>query len=291
MVTIHNLCKNYGKKQALSDINLEIPNGMFGLLGKNGAGKTTLMKIIASLIPPTAGECQIDGISVREKKKIRKMIGYLPQEFSFYPDFTCFEMLDYLLLLENKQSKEYRKEKIFEILEKVNLQDQVHTKVKYLSGGMKRRLGVAQAVMSDPKVIIVDEPTAGLDPGERVHLRNLLCSLAENKAVILSTHIVSDIEGTCGNIAVLQAGSLVYTGDTESFRKKAQGHVWSVTMDAQAWEQMQGKLGGTYAVSSLHREGSETTIRFVSEDKLLEQAVQAEAALEDAYLYRMLKKG
>jgi len=220
MIQITNLSKNYGKKAVLKDVNLYIPGGMFGLLGKNGAGKTTLMKIMTTLINPSGGSCYINGVSIKEKKKIRKMIGYIPQEFSLFPNFTCYEMLDYFMLLDNNDKKAERKERILEVLEKVNLSDQKHVKIKNISGGMKRRVGIAQALLSNPKVIIADEPTAGLDPEERMNLRNLLKEQAKDCAVVLSTHIISDIENCCDKIAILQKGSIVYQGTVDELKKQ-----------------------------------------------------------------------
>lgn len=229
MIQITNLSKNYGKKAALKDINLSIQEGMFGLLGKNGAGKTTLMKIMTTLLSPSGGSCYINGISIKEKKKIRKMIGYIPQEFSLFPNFTCYEMLDYFMLLDNNDNKEGRKERILEVLEKVNLSDQKHVKIKNISGGMKRRIGIAQALLSNPKVIVADEPTAGLDLEERMHLRNLLKEQAKECVVIMSTHILSDIEGCCDKIAILQKGSLVYQGTVDAL--KIQTHTENRTLE------------------------------------------------------------
>lgn len=222
IIKIVNLNKYYGKEQVLNNINLEISGGMFGLLGKNGAGKTTLMKIMASLIEPASGECFIDGISVKEKKEVRKIIGYIPQEFSLYPDFSCYEILDYFLLLEKKKNQKERQERILEVLEQVNLSKQLHTKMKNLSGGMKRRMGVAQALLSNPKVIIADEPTVGLDPEERVHLRNLFRELAKERVVLLSTHIIGDIEDTCDQIAIMQKGNVLFQGTIEELKERTQ---------------------------------------------------------------------
>lgn len=220
MIHITKLSKDYGKKAALKDVNLHIQDGMFGLLGKNGAGKTTLMKIMATLVIPTSGSCYINGITIKEKKKIRRIIGYIPQEFSLFPNFTCYEMLDYFMLLDNKNDKIERKERIYEVLEKVNLSGQRFVKIKNLSGGMRRRVGIAQALLSNPKVIIADEPTVGLDPEERMHLRNLLKELSKECVIILSTHIISDIEDCCDKIAILQKGSLVFQGTVDELKKQ-----------------------------------------------------------------------
>lgn len=229
MIKITNLSKNYGKKAVLKNINLDISAGMFGLLGKNGAGKTTLMKIMTTLLNPSSGSCTIDGISIKEKKKIRKMIGYIPQEFSLFPDFTCYEMLDYFMLLDHKKNKEERKERILEVLEQVNMSDQKHVKIKHLSGGMKRRVGIAQALLSNPKVIVADEPTAGLDPEERMHLRDLLKEQAKECVVIISSHLISDIEDCCDRIAILQEGSLIYQGTVDELKK--QTHTENKTLE------------------------------------------------------------
>ena len=173
-IKIKGLNKNYGEKKALDQVDLEIPQGMFGLLGPNGAGKTTLIKVIATLQKKSSGNVNICGVPVEKCSQIRELIGYLPQDFSMYGNMSAYEALDYLAVLSG-MSREERREKVPQMLEKVNLQNQKKTKVKAMSGGMKRRLGIAQAMIHDPKVIIVDEPTAGLDPEERVRFRNLLC--------------------------------------------------------------------------------------------------------------------
>lgn len=214
-IQIKDLDKYYGKKQALNHINLTIHQGMFGLLGRNGAGKTTLMKTLATLLEKQKGEIRICGIPVEETARVRKMIGYLPQDFSMYPNMTVYEAMDYLGVLSG-MSKEKRKQRIPVLLEQVNLQNDSGKKVRALSGGMRRRLGIAQAILHDPKVLIVDEPTAGLDPEERVRFRNLLCEIAEKRIVILSTHIVGDIEATCENLAVMDQGKILYHGTVET---------------------------------------------------------------------------
>ena len=210
-IEIKNLSKNYGKKQALKQINLEIEQGMFGLLGPNGAGKTTLMKILTTLTRKTSGDIKLCGIPVERCREIRQMIGYLPQDFSLYGNMSVYEALDYLAVLSGMSKKE-RAMKVPQMLEKVNLKEQHKTRVKTMSGGMKRRLGIAQAIIHDPQIIVVDEPTAGLDPEERVRFRNLLCEIARDRIVILSTHIVGDIEATCENIAVLNQGEILFRG-------------------------------------------------------------------------------
>ena len=207
-IVIKNLSKNYGKKQALKNVDLTIRQGMFGLLGPNGAGKTTLMKIIATLLQKTEGDMRVCGIDINNDREIRRIIGYLPQDFSMYGNMSVYEAMDYLGVLSGL-SRQQRKDRIPSLLEQVNLTDDVKTKVRAMSGGMRRRLGIAQALIHDPKVLIVDEPTAGLDPEERVRFRNLLSETAKDRVVILSTHIVGDVEATCEDIAVLNRDIMI----------------------------------------------------------------------------------
>ncbi len=210
-IVISHLCQSYGKKEVLCDVSFVIPQGMFGLLGRNGAGKTTLMKTLCTLLTPKSGKVTVGGVSVSQAGKIREMTGYLPQEFSLYPSMSVFEALDYLGVLSGME-KSLRRRRIKMLLEQVNLMEQAGKKVKALSGGMKRRLGIAQALLHNPQVIIADEPTAGLDPEERVRFRELFQELAKEKTVLLSTHIVSDIEEACENLAILDSGRLRYSG-------------------------------------------------------------------------------
>ena len=213
-IKISNLSKQFGNKTALDDVSLEINSGMFGLLGRNGAGKTTLMRILTTLLTKTSGDITICDIPIEKARDIRKIVGYLPQDFSMYPNMTVYEAMDYLGVLSEIPSKK-RKGMVLELLDKVNLYDCQKVRIKALSGGMKRRLGIAQAIMHDPKVIIVDEPTAGLDPEERMRFKNLLSDISKDKIVILSTHIIEDIEETCENVAILNNGKVIYNGKTE----------------------------------------------------------------------------
>lgn len=210
-IVISHLCQSYGKKTVLDDVSFTIPRGMFGLLGRNGAGKSTLMKTMVTLLTPQSGEITVRGVPVSQTGRIREITGYLPQEFSLYPSMTVYEALDYLGLLSGMDKKR-RRERIPQVLLQVNLSDRGRAKVKSLSGGMKRRLGIAQALLHDPQVILADEPTAGLDPEERVRFRELFRKLAKEKTVLLSTHIVGDIEEACENLAVLDGGRLCYAG-------------------------------------------------------------------------------
>ena len=228
-ISIEHLNKNYGKQNVLKDISLHIPIGMYGMLGENGAGKTTLMRILATLSEPTTGMVEINGIDIKRKKEIRKIIGYLPQEFSIYPNMTVYSALDYLGILTELPNN-IRKRRINELLKQVNLEHEKNKRFKNLSGGMKRRFGIAQALLNDPKILIIDEPTAGLDPEERLRFYNLLSELAVERIILLSTHIASDIEATCSKAAVLSSGTVVFEGQIEKLLQLGNGKVYTTTI-------------------------------------------------------------
>lgn len=281
-ITLENVNKYYGKKHALKDVTMEIPKGMFGLLGRNGAGKTTLMKILATLHSATDGKVTVCGVNIKDRAAIRSMTGYLPQDFSMYGNMGVYEAMDYLGTLSGLSKRE-RKERIPELLERVNLMNNHKTKVKAMSGGMRRRLGIAQAILNNPKVLIVDEPTAGLDPEERVRFRNLLCEIAEDRIVILSTHIVGDIEATCENIAILDEGTIKYNGTVEDMLKRAEGKIFTADVSKLELE----SIKKDYIVTGMLSHGSHADVRFVANEKPFEGAEQAEPNVEDAYLYMM----
>lgn len=281
-IEIQNLTKYYGKKQALSKVNLTIPKGMFGLLGPNGAGKTTLMKVLATLLEKTGGEVKICGVPVENSRQIRNMTGYLPQDFSMYGNMSAYEALDYLAVLSG-MSRQERRERVPQMLEKVNLLEKRRTKVKSMSGGMKRRLGIAQAIIHDPKVIIVDEPTAGLDPEERVRFRNLLCEIARERIVLLSTHIVGDIEATCEEIAVLNQGEVVFRGTVESLLKLVENKVYSAEVSARELDGLKER----FIVTGILNKGSTATVRIIAESMPLAEAKSCSADVEDAYMFLM----
>lgn len=284
-IRIEGLEKYYGKKHALKNVTLTIPFGMFGLLGRNGAGKTTLMKVLATLIGKQGGKVTVCGIPVEEAARIRRITGYLPQEFSMYPNMGVYEAMDYLGAL-SKMPKKVRKERIPVLLEKVNLQEHYRTKIRALSGGMKRRLGIAQAILHDPKVLIVDEPTAGLDPEERVRFRNLLCEIAEDRIVILSTHIVGDIEATCEQIAIMDEGEIYYNGTVMDLLRMTEGKVYT----AQISRKELAKMKENYVLTSMLTQGNNVMVRFLSEQKPQVEASACEPGVEDAYMYLMQEK-
>ena len=281
-IKITDLSKNFGSKQALKNISLDINQGMFGLLGPNGAGKTTLMKIISTLLKKNCGEVTVCGIPVEKSSEIRELIGYLPQDFSMYGNMNAYEALDYLATLSGMKKNE-RKTKVPELLEKVNLLEQRKTKVKAMSGGMKRRLGIAQSMIHDPKVIIVDEPTAGLDPEERVRFRNLLCEIAKDRIVLLSTHIVGDIEATCEEIAVLNQGEIVFRGTVRELRKLVENKVYTLEISTSELDMMKER----YLVTGILTSGSLAKVKLIADEKPFESATLCSADVEDAYMYLM----
>lgn len=284
-IAVRNLTKRYGDKTALKKVDLVVEQGMFGLLGPNGAGKTTLMRVLTTLTRKTEGDVSICGIPVEDAKRIRPLIGYLPQEFSMYGNMTAQDALDYLAVLSGL-NKEERKKLVPLMLQKVNLYDQRNTKVKAMSGGMKRRLGIAQAIIHNPKVIVVDEPTAGLDPEERVRFRNLLCEIALDRVVILSTHIVGDIEATCEHIAVLNEGEILFHGTVMDLLKNVEGKVYSAEIAASELAAVSSK----YMVTGILNTGSTANVKIVSNSRPFADAKPIQADVEDAYLYLMHKK-
>lgn len=279
-IVIQHLDQYYGKKQVLHDINLTIEKGMFGLLGRNGAGKTTFIKTLVTLLKKRTGDIKICDTPIENTAKIRKLVGYLPQDFSMYPYMTVKESLYYLGLLSGLDAAVIKVRQT-ELLQKVNLTEHQNKKVKALSGGMKRRLGIAQALLHDPNVLIVDEPTAGLDPEERIRIRNLLAEIAEKRIVILSTHIVGDIEATCEQIAILHTGRLIYTGTVSALLQSAEGKVYTATIASS--DLMQFKK--IHYVTGMLIQGQDVLVRFISEQEPTICAKLTNPNMEDAYMY------
>lgn len=230
-IKIENLNKIYkGGSYALNNLNLEIPNGMFGLLGPNGAGKSTLMRILVTLMKPTSGKVTVNDLDLaKNRREIRSMLGYLPQDFSFFSKLKTYEFLDYAARLAGMKNANARRTAVEQMLEEVGLFEARDRNANKLSGGMKRRLGIAQALINNPKIIIVDEPTTGLDPEERIRFRNLLSTISTRDVIIiLSTHIVGDISSTCHDMALLNKGKLAFAGSPEQLVKEAEGNVWLI---------------------------------------------------------------
>lgn len=279
-IVIKNLSKNYGRKAALKNVSVTIHSGMYGLLGRNGAGKTSLMRILATLSVPSGGEVSMNGIPINETGKIREIVGYLSQNFSFYRNMSVYDAMDYLGLLSNLPDK-IRKERIASLLEQVNLKENMRTKIKALSGGMKQRLGIAQALLHDPQILIVDEPTAGLDPEERIRFRNMLSEFAEDRIVILSTHISSDVETSCENIGVLDNGKMIWNGAAEELIKRAEGKVYLISAEKKQDKIIREK----YTVLNIIASGSGTQYRVLSETLPEEKHILQAPTLEDGYMY------
>src|SRR5438132_151618 len=233
MLSIHKLSKTYANGvQALRDVSLEIPTGMFGLLGPNGAGKSSLMRTIATLQDADAGTIVLDDIDVlREKERVRRVLGYLPQDFGVYPKVSAEDLLEHFAVLKGLTNKKERREAVDALLHQVNLWDARKRKLGTFSGGMRQRFGIAQALLGNPRLVIVDEPTAGLDPQERNRFLNLLAEIGENVVVILSTHIVEDVHDLCPRMAVLAGGRIVKEGAPAELTHELAGRIWKKAID------------------------------------------------------------
>jgi ABC-type multidrug transport system ATPase subunit len=294
-VVVHNLSKVYrGGVQALNSVEMRIESGMFGLLGPNGAGKTTLMRILAGILHPTEGMVQIgefNGNTERGRTAVKRVLGYLPQDLGMYPDLSAREFLDYVAILKGLDDRNARKRRVAEMLEIVALSDVANRKLKAFSGGMKRRVGIAQALLNDPKLLIVDEPTAGLDPEERIRFRNLLSDLGGNRTVLLSTHIVEDIAQTCHNLAVMKSGQVVFQGTTIDLIRETQGKVWIITTQGT-------KPQGAFTVVSTLNMGTSIQYRVIGDEEAINKArnsrdtqiTPTEPGLEDGYVWLMREK-
>ena len=280
-IEINNLTKEYDELIALNGVNITLSTGMYGLLGANGAGKSTLMKILAGILDKTSGEIKLDGNVIKKTGQIRKLIGYIPQTFSFYPNMTVFEIMDYFSALNGV--KENRKERIGKLLEMTHLTDKSRAKVKELSGGMKQRLGIAAALVKDPDLLLVDEPTVGLDPKERVHFSNVLMNFSKDKIILLSSHIVSDIESTCENLAILNYGNAIYNGSKKELLDECNDKVWEFTTSLEE----SVALEENFSVSSKNIYHNGAVLRVVSEEKPAYSAINVPPTLNDAYIYKI----
>lgn len=283
-ITIENLSKIYKQgTRALNNVNLEIESGMFGLLGPNGAGKTTLIRILVTLLLPTEGRVRFgDYDIIKDRRHIRPMIGYLPQHFHTFSKLKTYEFLDYSARLAGVKNGRTRKTVIEEMLENVGLYEARDRQANNLSGGMKRRLGIAQALVGSPKVLIVDEPTTGLDPEERIRFRNLLSDMSSKDIIIiLSTHIVGDISSSCTTMAMLNRGELVFNGSPERITEQAKGHVWLIKVDDIELESIKSRFPVISTIPS--ERGWE--VQIVSEKPDGFDGVPIEPSLEHAYVY------
>lgn len=278
-LVIDRVTKQYKNKIAVDRLSLNLTCGVYGLLGANGAGKTTLMRMICGILKPTSGEVKFNGIDVSEEN-YRDALGYLPQDFGYYPEFSAQDFMHYMASLKG-MTKAQAKSKTKELLEIVSLSEVSKKKIKAFSGGMKQRLGIAQALLNHPKMLILDEPTAGLDPKERVRFRNLISELGKDRIVLLSTHIVSDVENIASTILVMKDGQLIHNGALENIITAIDGKVFECTVDSKA----AGALMEIYPVINLRSEGGNTFLRLVCDKKPHDTAVRVTATLEDLYLY------
>ena len=275
------LCKRYGDKRAVDQVSVSFAPGVYGLLGANGAGKTTLMRMICGVLKPTSGSVRLDGKTMQELgEQYYTHLGYMPQDFGFYPDFTAREFLMYLAAVKglDRKTANVRAE---ELLKLVNLRDVADKKIKSYSGGMKQRLGIAQAELNDPDILILDEPTAGLDPKERVRFRNLISDFARDKIVILSTHIVSDVSYIADFILMMKEGRLFLQGPAAEVTDHIRGKVWEVLAE----EREAAGYSRAFRVVNLHHEGDQVRLRIVEDHAPAPEARPVEPSLEDLFLY------
>ena len=280
-LTICDLTKEFGSFRAVDRVSFTMTNGVYGLLGVNGAGKTTLMRMLTTLIKPTDGEILWDGQDVFQMDgQYRKLLGYLPQDFGYYPDFSIYDYLMYIASIKGIRPAA-AKERVKELLKQVGLFRARHKKMKNLSGGMKRRAGIAQAMLNDPKILILDEPTAGLDPSERIRFRNLISELSGDRIVLLSTHIVSDIEYIANEILLMKDGIITMSGTAEEIVASMPEKVWTFTVPK---AQIDAYLKA-YKVANVKTVPGGAELRVLSTVRPFATAVEAEPNLEDAFLY------
>jgi len=277
----NNLTKNFGDKCAVDHVSLTFERGVYGLLGPNGAGKTTLMRMLVDVLPPSSGKVTLDGVPIKELgAKYRDILGYMPQEIGYYRDFTARRFLHYLSALKGLDP-EYANRRIDELLDLVGLADVKNKRLGQFSGGMIRRIGIAQALLNDPKILILDEPTAGLDPNERIRFRNILSELSEDRIVILSTHIVSDVQSIAGQVILLKEAKVISYDTTENLRRLVEGKVWLATVDHTRLSQLKKH----YPIGNVLQKDDHFEIRIVSDTKPLDDVTPAEPSLEDVFVY------
>lgn len=288
-IEIQGLNKIYPNgNHALKDINLEFGTGMFGLLGPNGAGKSSLMRILVTLMKPTSGIVLVDGMDIQKhRKELRSLLGYLPQDFRFFTSLKTWEFLDYSGSLAGMKNKKLRISEVDRLLDQVGLLEVRDRQANRLSGGMKRRLGIAQALIGNPRIIVVDEPTTGLDPDERIRFRNILSQLSQHEVtIILSTHIVGDISSTCQGMALLNRGELVFAGAPENLVKLAESHVFKLNLTPAEYEIVKERYN---VISTIPVEDG-WEVQIVSDDVPEYNYSQIIPNIEDAYVYYMEHK-
>lgn len=285
---IEQLSKRFKDKDAVNDVSLTLTAGVWGLLGANGAGKTTLMRMIADIMKPTKGIILYNGTDIRQLgESYRAIFGFLPQDFGYSRDFTVKDYLEYMAVLKDVPVDVAQK-KINELLDILTLAEVKNKKISKLSGGMRRRVGIAQAMLNDPEVLILDEPTAGLDPGERVRFRNFISGFAHNRIVLISTHIVSDVEYIATQTAIMKDGSIVDVGTTDQLVKEIKGKVWNCTVPARMIPELEMRLR---IINQRGEDNDQVSIRYLSETMEIENSTMASPRLEDLYLWLFPNEG
>ncbi len=283
-LTFDRLTKEYGAKIAVDRACAALGPGVHGLLGANGAGKTTLMRMACGVLRPTSGEVRFDGVPIeRMGGDYRALLGYLPQDFGYYPEFTALDFMEYLAALKGIGRREAR-ERSLALLADVGLAGEKRRRIRTFSGGMKQRLGIAQAVLNDPAVLVLDEPTAGLDPKERVRFRNLIASFAQDKVVLLSTHIVSDVESIADDILMMRAGAIMAEGTPQDLTRRVEGKVWEVSVDAPEADALAARLT---VANVRYAESGRALVRYVADASAVPGSAAVTPTLEDACLYEL----
>lgn len=287
LLDIQHVDKQYKENMwALREINMQLKPGIIGLLGPNGAGKSTLIKILATISEPTSGMVTWNGIDIRKNPdELRRTLGYLPQDFGVYPQLNPVEFLEYMAALKGMGGRQV-KARILDILELLNLHDTSKRSIGTFSGGMRQRIGIAQALLNDPKLLIIDEPTVGLDPEERVRFRSILTDLSGERIIIFSTHIVSDIEATADQIVILSKGRLLRKSDPVLLMRTVQGKVWSIMIPDQELQDARTR----WTISGTIRRETGLQLRIVSDEPPLPEATEVTPTLEDAYLYARIDR-
>ena len=281
-LTIQELTKRFKGKTAVNNVSLTLTTGVWGLLGANGAGKTTLMRMVAGILTPTSGKIQYDGIDIKTLgEAYRDVFGYLPQTFGFYPEFTVTDYLQYMASLKGLPKKETN-QKIDELLHQLTLSDVRNKHIRKLSGGMQRRVGIAQALLNDPDILVLDEPTSGLDPGERIRFRNIISEFAQQRIVLISTHIVSDVEYIANRNAIMKDGKIIAVDTPDELVKMMDGKVWQSTIPTKQLHRYERTIR---IITVRNEDGGSVLVRYLSENPILPNSQHTVPRLEDLYLW------